>query len=81
MSVPTRDFHLRRSVNFKIDIIDFVRAGIRFRYGNRFRIDINANHAFCAEAFRRESETFRFRFQDRQATSYSSIHESSVRRN
>src|SRR5580704_3176174 len=40
----------------KIDIIDFVRAGIRFRYGNRFRIDINANHAFCAEAFRRESE-------------------------
>src|SRR5438270_13007855 len=40
----------------KIDIIDFVKAGICFRYGNRFRIDINANHASCAETSRRKSE-------------------------
>jgi hypothetical protein len=56
MSLPAQEFHLRRSAQLKIDIIDFVEASVCFRNGNRFRIDINANHASGAEAFRRESE-------------------------
>src|SRR6266542_732666 len=36
--------------------LEFVQAGVRFRDRNRFRVDIDANHASCAKAFRCESE-------------------------
>src|ERR1700730_559777 len=54
--LPSPGLPFAKIAQFKIDIIDFVKAGVCFRYGNRFRIDINANNASGAEAFRRESE-------------------------